>query len=64
MCQDYKDLYAALATFGATLQGIRSDDFADRGSFFRFGRDPNGVDFCPIFRVSILTRHGRGGLNA
>lgn len=29
--------YAALADFGAPLQGIRPKDFADRGSFFRFG---------------------------
>ncbi len=32
--------YAALAEFGAALQGIRPEDFTDRKSFFRFGRDP------------------------
>ena len=37
--------YAALAEFGAPLQGIRPEDFAERGSFFRFGRYPYGVDF-------------------
>ena len=37
-------LYAALAEFGAPLQNVRPEDFADRGSFFRFGRDPRGVD--------------------
>ncbi len=30
--------YAALAEFGASLQDIRPEDFAERGSFFRFGR--------------------------
>jgi len=39
-----KAMYAALAEFGAPLQGIRPEDFADRGSFFRFGRDPQGFD--------------------
>jgi hypothetical protein len=28
--------YAALAAFGASLQGIQPGDFAERGSFFRF----------------------------
>jgi len=39
--------YAALATFGVSLQGIRPDDFTDRNSFFRFGRDPKGFDILP-----------------
>jgi hypothetical protein len=39
--------YAALAAFGAALQGIRPEDFAERGSFFRFGRDPHGFDILP-----------------
>jgi hypothetical protein len=39
--------YAALASFGATLDGIRPEDFAERGSFFRFGRDPHGFDILP-----------------
>jgi hypothetical protein len=34
--------YAALAEFGAALQGIRPEDFADRDGFFRFGREPHG----------------------
>src|ERR1035441_5857853 len=40
-------MYAALAEFGAPLQGIRPEDFAERGSFFRFGRDPRGFDILP-----------------
>jgi len=39
--------YAALASFGAPLEGIRAEEFADRGSFFRFGRDPHGFDILP-----------------
>jgi predicted nucleotidyltransferase len=39
--------YAALAEFGAPLQGVRPEDFADRGTFFRFERDPRGFDILP-----------------
>ena len=39
--------YAALAEFGAALQGVRPEDFTDRSSFFRFGRDPHGFDILP-----------------
>ena len=42
-----KATHAALAEFGAPLQGIRPDDFTDRNSFFRFGRDPKGFDILP-----------------
>jgi hypothetical protein len=38
---------AALAEFGASLEGIRPEEFADRSSFFRFGRDPRGFDILP-----------------
>jgi hypothetical protein len=40
-------IYAALAAFGAPLDGIRAEEFAERGSFFRFGRDPRGFDILP-----------------
>ena len=39
--------FAALAEFGAPLQGIRPEEFAERGSFFRFGHDPRGFDILP-----------------
>jgi hypothetical protein len=42
-----KATYAALAEFGAPLQGIRPDDFTSRNNFFRFGRDPKGFDILP-----------------
>jgi hypothetical protein len=42
-----KATYAALAEFGAPLQGIRAEDFTDRNSFFRFGREPRGFDILP-----------------
>jgi hypothetical protein len=40
-------IYNALAAFGAPLQGIQPEDFAERGSFFRFGHHPNGFDILP-----------------
>jgi hypothetical protein len=40
-------IWTALAQFGAALEGIRPEDFADRSSFFRFGRDPRGFDILP-----------------
>jgi hypothetical protein len=40
-------IYAALAQFGAPLEGLRPDDFTERGSFFRFGRAPKGFDILP-----------------
>jgi hypothetical protein len=38
---------AALAAFGAALEGIRPEDFADRSSFFRFWREPHGFHILP-----------------
>jgi len=40
-------IYAALAEFGAPLQGVRPEDFTDQNSFFRFGREPRGFDVLP-----------------
>lgn len=40
-------MYAALAEFGVPLANIRPEDFAGRGSFFRFGHDPRAVDILP-----------------
>lgn len=37
-------VFAALADFGAPLQGITSADFEEPGPFFRMGREPVGVD--------------------
>jgi len=52
--------YAALAAFGAPLQSIRPEDFAERGSFFRFERDPHGFDILPdIPGVDFETAWGR-----
>jgi hypothetical protein len=39
--------YDALAEFGAAIQGVHPEEFADRGNFFRFGRDPRGFDILP-----------------
>ena len=37
-------VFAALAEFGAPLQGLTAADFAQPGPFFRIGREPVGVD--------------------
>ncbi len=39
--------YAALAEFGAALHDVHPEDFTDRSSFFRFGREPLGFDILP-----------------
>src|SRR5208283_4083579 len=36
--------FAALAQFGAPLEGLTVADFAEPGPFFRMGREPVGVD--------------------
>ena len=42
--ENAKALFAALAKFGAPLQGMTFADFAEPGPFFRMGHDPVGVD--------------------
>src|SRR5579864_4861878 len=42
--ENAKATYTALVEFGASPEGISPKDFEDRGSFFRFGRDPRGFD--------------------
>ncbi|MDQ6663558.1 MAG: hypothetical protein M3Z23_04110, partial [Acidobacteriota bacterium] len=59
---DPANAQATYAEFGATLQDIRPEDFAERGSFFRFGRDPRGFDILPDIPGVDLTPHGNDGL--
>ncbi len=40
-------VYAALQEFGAPLEGLRPEDFAQHGKFFRMGRAPQAVDILP-----------------
>jgi hypothetical protein len=40
-------IYAALAAFGASLQGIRPEDFAEPSNLFRFGREPRAFVILP-----------------
>jgi Nucleotidyltransferase of unknown function (DUF6036) len=42
-----KSVYAALADFGAPVEGVEIADFADGSSFIRFGREPMAVDLHP-----------------
>lgn len=37
-------VYAALQQFGAPLEGLKPEDFARHGKFFRMGRAPLAVD--------------------
>jgi hypothetical protein len=46
--ENARAVYAALADFGASLDGIRAEDFADSNSLFRFGREPKGFDLLPV----------------
>jgi hypothetical protein len=40
-------VYAALARFGAPMEGLTPEDFSERGKFFRMGREPVAVDILP-----------------
>lgn len=42
--ENAKAVYAALAQFGAPLQGLTVADFAAVGPFFRMGREPVAID--------------------
>lgn len=42
-----KAVYAALADFGAPLQGLSAKDFSEPDSFFRMGTPPAMVDILP-----------------
>ena len=57
-------VYAALAEFGAPLQNIRPEDFGDRSSLFRFGRDPRGFDILLDLPGVDLTPRGNAGQKA
>ena len=45
--QNANQVYAALQEFGAPLDGLKPEDFAERGKFFRMGRAPLAVDILP-----------------
>jgi len=45
-----KAVYAALAKFGAPLEGLAPDDFISTNSFFRMGRAPLSIDILPDIR--------------
>ncbi|MBF0515997.1 MAG: hypothetical protein HQK97_02605 [Nitrospirae bacterium] len=40
-------LFRALSKFGAPIEGLKPDDFAESGSFFRMGTPPVMVDILP-----------------
>lgn len=45
--ENARAIYAALAEFGAPLHGVTPEDFTNRNSFFRFGREPKSFDILP-----------------
>ncbi len=45
--ENARAIYAALADFGLPMGEIRAEDFAEKGSFFRFGYEPQTVDILP-----------------
>jgi hypothetical protein len=45
--ENAKAVYAALAEFGAPLEGLTPSDFMGAGSFFRMGKPPLMVDILP-----------------
>jgi predicted nucleotidyltransferase len=45
--ENAKAAYAALASFGAPLDGITVDDLANPEKFIRFGRPPVAIDILP-----------------
>ncbi|MGB0122531.1 MAG: DUF6036 family nucleotidyltransferase [Silvibacterium sp.] len=42
-----KAVFAALASFGAPLDGISVEDFSNTKKFFRIGREPVAIDILP-----------------
>lgn len=42
--ENARKVFAALAEFGADLKGMTAADFAQRGPFYRMGREPVSVD--------------------
>ncbi len=42
--ENAKSVFAALAEFGAPLEGLSAGDFEAPGPFFRIGREPLGID--------------------
>ncbi|HEY8051371.1 MAG TPA: nucleotidyl transferase AbiEii/AbiGii toxin family protein [Steroidobacteraceae bacterium] len=45
--QNSRAVYAALAQFGAPVEGLSAQDFTSPGSFFRMGTPPMMVDIFP-----------------
>jgi hypothetical protein len=60
--QNAKAVFAALAQFGAPLEGLTAADFAKPGPFFRMGRAPVGVDILTAIPGIEFDTAGRIGL--
>lgn len=66
-----KAVFDALAEFGAPLQNVLPEELAEKGSFFRFGQDPQAIDILPDLpgvdfnsawerRVEVVVDEGTG----
>jgi hypothetical protein len=64
-----KALFAALAKFGAPLEGLTPEDFIEKGKFYRMGHPPlmvdilpeiSGVDFDTAWEKRIEAEIGKG----
>jgi hypothetical protein len=55
-------VYAALATFGAPLEGLTPENFIEPGKFYRMGSPPLMVDIFRKWWALILRRLGKGEL--
>ena len=60
--ENAKAAYAALAQFGAPLEGLTFADFAAPGAFFRMGREPVAVDILSEIPGIVSMQHGSAGL--
>ena len=57
-----KSLYAALAEFGAPLEGLKAEDFMEPDLFFRMGAPPLMVDILPAIQGVDFESAWKGGL--
>ncbi|MHC1730280.1 MAG: DUF6036 family nucleotidyltransferase [Syntrophobacteraceae bacterium] len=62
-------VYAALAKFGAPLEGLKPEDFIEKGMFYRMGHPPlmvdilpeiGGVDFDTAWEKRVKVEIGKG----
>ena len=58
--ENSKAVFAALAKFGAPIEGLSAKDFAEPDKFFRMGSPPVMVDITPKITALNLRKRGDG----